>query len=57
MRFILNIKFQAKDIRVSETDFNMEFVARIIPKLDWNTLWQAADKVRYVFYQNLIHSS
>lgn len=35
----------AKDIRVSETDFNMEFVARIIPKLDWSTLWQAADKL------------
>lgn len=36
---------QAKDIRVSEADFNMEFVSRIIPKIDWNALYTAADGV------------
>ncbi|KZC04240.1 tRNA methyltransferase 112 like protein [Dufourea novaeangliae] len=35
----------AKDIKVSEVDFNSEFIARIIPKLDWATLWKAAESV------------
>ncbi|XP_075229779.1 tRNA methyltransferase subunit 11-2 [Lycorma delicatula] len=38
----------AKDVKVSEVDFNMEFVARIIPKLDWRTLWNAADGLGHV---------
>jgi hypothetical protein len=38
---------QAKDIKVLETEFNSEFVLRIIPKLDWDTLWNAADSVSY----------
>ncbi|XP_054276024.1 multifunctional methyltransferase subunit TRM112-like protein [Macrosteles quadrilineatus] len=33
----------AKDVKVSELDFNQEFVARIIPKIDWNTLYNAAE--------------
>ena len=41
---------QAKDIKVSEVDFNSEFIARIIPKLDWATLWKAAESVSYYFY-------
>jgi hypothetical protein len=32
---------------VLETEFNSEFVLRIIPKLDWDTLWNAADSVSY----------
>lgn len=36
---------QARDIRVSEVDFNSEFIARIIPKLDWTVLWKAAESV------------
>ncbi|KAJ8877535.1 hypothetical protein PR048_021990 [Dryococelus australis] len=36
---------QAKDVKVSETEFNSDFLVRIIPKLDWNTLWTAADSV------------
>lgn len=36
---------QAKDIRVSEVDFNPEYIARIIPKLDWTVLWKAAESV------------
>uniref|UniRef100_A0A1B6DIN9 Multifunctional methyltransferase subunit TRM112-like protein n=1 Tax=Clastoptera arizonana TaxID=38151 RepID=A0A1B6DIN9_9HEMI len=35
----------AKDIRVSETDFNMEFVTRIIPKIDWNVMYKAAESL------------
>ncbi|XP_046836257.1 multifunctional methyltransferase subunit TRM112-like protein isoform X1 [Vespa crabro] len=46
----------AKDIKVSEVDFNSEFIARIIPKLDWITLWKAAESIGHVgeLPQNLI---
>ncbi|XP_063244883.1 multifunctional methyltransferase subunit TRM112-like protein [Bacillus rossius redtenbacheri] len=37
----------AKDVKVSETEFNSDFLVRIIPKLDWNTLWTAADSIGY----------
>ncbi|XP_014276397.1 multifunctional methyltransferase subunit TRM112-like protein [Halyomorpha halys] len=35
----------ARDIKVSEVDFNSEFVARIIPKLDYQTLYGAAESL------------
>ncbi|XP_034933662.1 multifunctional methyltransferase subunit TRM112-like protein [Chelonus insularis] len=38
----------AKDVKVSQVDFSSEFIARIIPKLDWNTLWKAADSIGHV---------
>ncbi|XP_050481529.1 multifunctional methyltransferase subunit TRM112-like protein isoform X1 [Bombus huntii] len=40
--------FKAKGIKVSEVDFNPEFIARIIPKLDWATLWKAAESIGHV---------
>lgn len=36
-------KFQANDIKVNEVDFNAEFISRIIPKVDWTTLYKAAE--------------
>lgn len=42
------LKIVAKDVKVSETDFNMDFISRIIPKLDWRTLWTAADGLGHV---------
>ncbi|GLV33922.1 tRNA methyltransferase subunit 11-2 [Carabus blaptoides fortunei] len=33
----------ANDIKVNEVDFNAEFISRIIPKLDWTTLYKAAE--------------
>jgi len=48
MRLICSsLSLQARDIKVLETEFNSEFVLRIIPKLDWDTLWNAADSVSY----------
>ncbi|PSN53018.1 Multifunctional methyltransferase subunit TRM112-like protein [Blattella germanica] len=35
----------AKDVKLLETEFNSEFVLRIIPKLDWEVLWNAADSI------------
>ncbi|XP_071650774.1 multifunctional methyltransferase subunit TRM112-like protein [Temnothorax longispinosus] len=39
---------KARDIRVSEVDFNPEYIARIIPKLDWTVLWKAAESIGHV---------
>ncbi|CAH1390993.1 unnamed protein product [Nezara viridula] len=36
---------EARDIKVSKVDFNSEFVTRIIPKLDYKTLYGAAEKL------------
>ncbi|KAG5876112.1 hypothetical protein JTB14_013691 [Gonioctena quinquepunctata] len=35
----------ASDVRVSEVEFNQEFVAKMIPKLDWNVLYNAAESI------------
>ncbi|XP_014612983.1 PREDICTED: multifunctional methyltransferase subunit TRM112-like protein [Polistes canadensis] len=38
----------AKDVKISEVDFNSEFIMRIIPKVDWPTLWKAAESIGHV---------
>ncbi|KAJ8928108.1 hypothetical protein NQ314_019334 [Rhamnusium bicolor] len=35
----------ASDVRVSEMDFNPDFVAKMIPKLDWPVLYNAAESI------------
>lgn len=40
--------WQAKDIKVSEVEFNPEFIARMIAKVDWPALCKAAENVRYI---------
>jgi len=56
MRLICSsLSLQARDIKVLETEFNSEFVLRIIPKLDWDTLWNAADSVSYVIEWKFSH--
>jgi len=56
MRLIYSsLSLQARDIKVLETEFNSEFVLRIIPKLDWDTLWNAADSVSYVIEWKFSH--
>lgn len=32
-------------MRVSEVDFNPDFVAKIIPKVDWSVLYNAAQSI------------
>ncbi|TRY63945.1 hypothetical protein TCAL_03581, partial [Tigriopus californicus] len=36
---------QAKDVKVSEVEFNPDFIARIIPKLDWPEVCRAAQEL------------
>jgi len=38
----LTLLFQATDVKVHEVDFNPEFIARILPKLDWSAAVEAA---------------
>lgn len=38
----------ARDVKVSEAEFNREFITRIIPKLDWDALCQAAESIGHL---------
>ncbi|CAK1586214.1 unnamed protein product [Parnassius mnemosyne] len=39
------LAINATDVKISEVDFNPEFISRIIPKLDWEVLWKAAESI------------
>ncbi|CAN9515067.1 unnamed protein product [Ophioblennius macclurei] len=36
---------KATEVKVNEVDFNPQFVSRMIPKLEWSALIQAADEL------------
>ncbi|XP_057705888.1 multifunctional methyltransferase subunit TRM112-like protein [Corythoichthys intestinalis] len=36
---------KATEVKVNEVDFNPQFVSRMIPKLEWSALLQAADEL------------
>ncbi|KAK4877238.1 hypothetical protein RN001_009744 [Aquatica leii] len=42
------LKIQAVDVKTSEVDFNPEFISRLIPKVDWNVLCEAAESVGFL---------
>ena len=42
---IIYFQLQAKDVKVCEVEFNSEFVARVIPKLDWPEVVRAAEQL------------
>merc|ERR1712080_715091 len=39
------LKIEAKDVKVSEVDFNPDFIARVIPRLDWPVVVKAAKEL------------
>ena len=39
------LMFQVKDVKVSEVDFNPDFIARVIPRLDWPVVVKAAKEL------------
>lgn len=39
------LAINATDVKVIEVDYNPEFITRLIPKLDWEVLWTAADSI------------
>lgn len=42
---LLIFLFQVKEIKVQESEFNKEFITKLIPKLDWNVFWSTAKQV------------
>ncbi|XP_006814027.1 multifunctional methyltransferase subunit TRM112-like protein [Saccoglossus kowalevskii] len=42
------LNIEAKDVRVQEVDFNPEFIARMIPKMEYEVLVQAAQSVGHL---------
>ncbi|PVD22417.1 hypothetical protein C0Q70_18229 [Pomacea canaliculata] len=41
------LKIKSSRLEVKEVDFNPDFILRILPKLDWSALRQAATEVGY----------
>ncbi|EDO49514.1 predicted protein [Nematostella vectensis] len=39
------LAIEAQDVQVCEVDFNPEFISRMIPKLEWEALVQAAQQI------------
>ncbi|XP_022166174.1 multifunctional methyltransferase subunit TRM112-like protein [Myzus persicae] len=39
------LRIVAKDVKISESEFNKEFVKKIIPKLDWKVFINAAVQI------------
>jgi len=42
------LAIQARDVKVSEVEFNQEFMSRIIPKIDWECLCRAAEQLGHL---------
>uniref|UniRef100_A0A3Q2PKW7 tRNA methyltransferase activator subunit 11-2 n=1 Tax=Fundulus heteroclitus TaxID=8078 RepID=A0A3Q2PKW7_FUNHE len=42
---LLLVFVQATEVKVNEVEFNPKFVCRMIPKLEWSALVQAADQL------------
>uniref|UniRef100_A0A452RJI6 tRNA methyltransferase activator subunit 11-2 n=1 Tax=Ursus americanus TaxID=9643 RepID=A0A452RJI6_URSAM len=40
------LRLQATEVRINPVEFNPDFVARMIPKVEWAALLEAADTVR-----------
>jgi len=42
------LAIQARDVKVSEVEFNQDFISRIIPKIDWECLCRAAEQLGHL---------
>jgi len=48
---------KANEVKEVSVEFNKEFIERIIPKMDWSVLCDAANnvfKIRYLFHNYLV---
>lgn len=41
-------RLQATEVRINNVEFNPDFVARMIPKVEWEVLLEAADHLRLI---------
>ncbi|KAK9506417.1 hypothetical protein O3M35_008365 [Rhynocoris fuscipes] len=39
------LAIEARDIKIVDVEFKSDFVARVLPRMDWDTLWTAADSL------------
>uniref|UniRef100_A0A023F4E5 Multifunctional methyltransferase subunit TRM112-like protein n=1 Tax=Triatoma infestans TaxID=30076 RepID=A0A023F4E5_TRIIF len=39
------LAIEARDVKIVDVEFKSDFVARVLPRMDWNTLWTAADSI------------
>ncbi|KAF7265296.1 tRNA methyltransferase subunit 11-2 [Rhynchophorus ferrugineus] len=42
------LTINASDVRVADVDFNPDFISRLIPKIDWPVLYNAAESLGHV---------
>lgn len=42
------LAIQARDVKVSEVEFNQDFIAKVIPKIDWECLCRAAEQLGHL---------
>lgn len=42
------LRLQATEVRINNVEFNPDFVARMIPKVEWEVLLEAADHLRLI---------
>ena len=40
------LRLQATEVRINPVEFNPDFIVRMIPKVEWAALLEAADNVR-----------
>ena len=52
LRLFKEKKFISRDgsifVKVSEVEFNQDFIARVIPKIDWDCLCRAAEQLGHL---------
>jgi len=44
--FISECNVQATEVKLEQVNFNAEFISRMIPRLEWPAICQAAESVR-----------
>lgn len=42
------LRLQATEVRINNVEFNPDFVARMIPKVEWEVLLEAADHLHLI---------
>lgn len=49
LHFLLVVLHQVINVVVNEVDFNPDFISRMIPKLEWSAVVQAAQQVSLIY--------
>ena len=55
IHFVIKLSFQAEGTKVTEVDFNPDFIARMIPRVEWRVLYEAAQSVSVAYFLDLLY--